>query len=67
MMVELRKFITMDNQEAVKLGDLEKTQESLPKVEPKFTTDVPEAVVREEADDQRKRRREPHRCRDIKS
>ena len=30
MMEELRKSITMDNHDAVKIGDLEKTQESLP-------------------------------------
>ena len=46
MMDELRKFITMDGQEAVKSGDLEKIQESLPVVKPHFTTDYPEAMVR---------------------
>ena len=44
MMEELRKFTTMDNHEAVQIGDPEKTQESLPEVKPKLTTDFPEAV-----------------------
>ena len=35
MMEELRKFITMDNQEAVKIGDLEKRQALRPVVKPK--------------------------------
>ena len=45
-MEELRRFITMDNHEAVKNGNLEKTQDLLPVVKPKFTTDFPEVVVR---------------------
>ena len=51
-MVELRKFITMDNHEAVKIGELHKAQQSLPAVKPKFTADFPEVVVRAGADDQ---------------
>ena len=39
MMVELRKFTTMDNHEAVQVGDLERIQGSLLVVEPKFSTD----------------------------
>ena len=46
-----KKFVTMDKHEAVKVGDLEKTQESRPVVKPKFTTDFPEAVVREGANE----------------
>ena len=41
----------MDNHEAIKIGDLEKAQESLPVVEPKFISDLPEDVVREGADE----------------
>ena len=44
--------------EAVKFGDLEKIQESLPVVEPKFTTDHFEAMVREGADELTPRRDE---------
>ena len=51
MMEKLRRFITMDNHEAVKNGNLEKTQDSLPVLKPKFTADFPEAVVREGADE----------------
>ena len=51
VIAELRKFITMDSRQAVKTGDLEKTQESLPVVKPQFTADFPEAVVREGADE----------------
>ena len=47
MMEELRKFTTMDNHEAVKVGDLEKTRW----VKPDFTSDFPEAAVREGADE----------------
>ena len=54
----LRNFITMDNHEAVKIGDLEKAPESLPVVKPKFTTDLPEAMVREGADELTLRREE---------
>ena len=42
--------ITLGNHEAVEIGDLEKTQESLSVMNPKFTTDFPEAAVREGAD-----------------
>ena len=37
----------VDNHEAVNVADSEKNMESRPVVEPKFTTDFPEAVVRE--------------------
>ena len=45
MMEELRKFITTENQEAVKIGDLEKTQGSRPVLKHKFSTEFPETVV----------------------
>ena len=51
MMDGLRRFITVDNHEAVKIGDLEKTQESRSVEKPKFTTDFPGALVREGADE----------------
>ena len=57
-MQELREFITMDNQEVVKIGTEEKIRESLPLVKPTFTTDFPEAVVREGADELTLRRQE---------
>ena len=41
----------MDNHEAIKIGDLEKTLESLPVVKPRFTTDFLEAEVREGTDE----------------
>ena len=47
----LRRFITVDSREAVKIGDWVKTVESLSVVEPKCTSDFPEAVVREGADE----------------
>ena len=47
----LRRFIMVDNREAVKVGDLGKDMESRPVAKPKFTTDFPEAVVREGADE----------------
>ena len=50
-MHELQRFIMVDNHEAVKIGHLEKTLESLSVAEPKFTTDLPDAVVREGADE----------------
>ena len=40
-----------DNHEAVKVGDLELNMESRPVWRPKFTTDFPDAVVREGADE----------------
>ena len=47
----LRKFILVDNQEAVTVGELDQNVESRKVVKPKFTTDFPEAVVREGADE----------------
>ena len=41
-----RRFIMVDNHEAVKVGDVAKKMESRPVVKPNFTTDFPEAVVR---------------------
>ena len=49
IMVGLRRFIMVDNHVAVKVGDLEKNMKSRTVVKPKFTTDFPEAVVREGA------------------
>ena len=40
----------MDNHEAIKIGDVERTRESLPKEKPKFRADFPETVVREGVD-----------------
>ena len=45
----LRRFITVDNHEAVKVGDLEKNMASRKVAKLKFTTDFPEAVIREGA------------------
>ena len=45
-----RRFIVVDNHESVRVGDAEKHMESRNVVKPKFTTDFPEAVVREGAD-----------------
>ena len=39
----------MDDHQAAKIGDLEKTKEAHLVVQPKFTADFPEAVVREGA------------------
>ena len=50
-MDELEGFIMVDNYEAVRVGDFENDMESRPMVKPKFTTDFPEAVVREGADE----------------
>ena len=50
-MEELRSLIMVDNQEAVRLGDLEKNMGSRKVVKHKFTTDIPEAVLREGADE----------------
>ena len=47
----LRRFIMVDNREAVKVGDSEKNMESRPVAKPKFTTDFPEALVQEGADE----------------
>ena len=35
-MMDLRRFITVDNLEAAKIGGLDKTLESLPMVKPKY-------------------------------
>ena len=43
VMGELRRFITVDNHEAVKVVDLERNMAARPVVKPKFTTDFPEA------------------------
>ena len=40
------RFITVDKHEAVTVGDLEKTLDSLSVVKPKMTAEFPEAVVR---------------------
>ena len=53
---ELRRFIMVDNHEAVMIGDLKKTPESLSVVEPNFSADVPEAEVREDRAAKRRRR-----------
>ena len=50
MMDGLRRFIMVDNYEAVKSWSLG-NMESRPVVKPNFTTDVPQAVVREGADE----------------
>ena len=42
IMEALRKFITMDDHEADKVGGMEKTQGSRPVVKPKFTADCEE-------------------------
>ena len=47
----LRKFIVVDNHEAVKVGELRKNVEYRRVVSPKFTTDSLEVVVREGADE----------------
>ena len=59
-MEELPKFTTMDNHEAVQVGELEQTQESLQ--QPKFTSDSPEAVVRERTAELTLRREEQACC-----
>ena len=58
MMDELPRLIVVDNHHAVQVGDLERTLESLPVVEPKFTADILEAMVREGADELTLRRGE---------
>ena len=56
MTQELRRFIMVDYHGAVKIGDLVKNLESRSVVEPKFTTDQPQATAREEADEPTLRR-----------
>ena len=51
MMDELTRFMMVDNFETVQVGDLDKNMESKKVVKPKFTTDFPEAVTREGADE----------------
>ena len=58
MMDELRRLVVVDNHDAVQVGDLERTLESLSVVEPKFTADILEAVVREGKDELTLRRGE---------
>ena len=48
IMDELRRFISVDNHEAVKVGDLKSNLESLEVVKSKFAADFLETVVREE-------------------
>ena len=62
MMEELQRFITKDSHEVVKTGGWEKTQESLPVVKPKVTTDNPEVVVCEGADERTLRPKKKVRC-----
>ena len=57
-MDELRRLVVVDNHDAVQVGDLEKTLEALSVVEPKFTADIIEAVVREGEDELTLRRGE---------
>ena len=47
----LRKFIMVDNHDAVNVGERDKNVESRKVVTPKFTTDLSEAVVRDGADE----------------
>ena len=49
IMGELRRFMVDDHE--VTIGVLERTSESLPVIEPKFSVDFPEAAVREGADE----------------
>ena len=58
MTEERRRFIMVDDHEAVKIGELEKTLEPLSVVKPEVTADVPEAAVREGADELTLRRGE---------
>ena len=60
-MDELRRFITVDTQQAVNVCDLDKNMESRPVVKPKFTADFPEAEVREGTDDASKKKKEERR------
>ena len=48
----LKRMDWLRNHEAVKVGDLDKNMESKKVLTPKFTTDFPEAVVREGEDDE---------------
>ena len=50
-MDKLRKFIEVDNHEAVKVGGLQEGTQSLKVVKPKFAADSPGAVIREGADE----------------
>ena len=45
----LRLFIAVDNRAAVKIRDLHKESRSRKVVKPSFTTDSPEAVLRDDA------------------
>ena len=45
----IRKFIAVDNYDAVKVGDMHQETKSKKVVKPKFTTDFPGAVIREGA------------------
>ena len=65
MIEVLRKFISVDNHEAVEIGDLEKTQESRLVLKPKFTTDFAEVVVREGADELTVRREDEGMLRSV--
>ena len=47
----LRKFIAVDNHEAVKVGGLHQDTKSSRVWKPKFTTDFPGAAIREGADE----------------
>ena len=47
----LRKFIAVDNHDAVKVGGLHQDTKSSRVVKPKFTTDFPGAIIRESADE----------------
>ena len=47
----LRKFLDVDNHEAVKVGGLQEGTTSVKVVKPKFTADFPGAVIREGADE----------------
>ena len=64
MMDGLRKFVAVDNHEAVKVGGLRQGIQSFKVVKPKFTAYFPGAVIREEPDElhttSRRRRRMAH-------
>ena len=47
----LRKFIEVDNREAVNVGGLRQGTKSVKVVKPRFTADIPEAVIREGAEE----------------
>ena len=63
MMEEPRRFVATDYQEAIKIGELEKTREQRPVVKPKFRADIPHAVVKEWIDELTLRRRRRRRRR----